>query len=182
MKLLILSTIALVILTNTLTQTATDPASTISTTATNPNCVKAYCSCVDQNAAATTSDTCSNAFETMCYKEAECKGQSDNGNQCGWTQDELLTICLNNAKSLSGVLSYQKAKNSKAVGKKPDTLSLGSAQPDQNVKKTDQTKSSKADPKAKRSDVAKSKEVKNNLGSTDTSSTTTTTSSTSTTP
>jgi hypothetical protein len=92
MKLLILS-IALVLLTSSLSQTTS-------------NCIKAGCSCVDHSVKDGNEDSCANNLQRMCYKDqqAECILQSSN-NQCGWTQSDWLTNCLSNAQSLSSMLT-----------------------------------------------------------------------------
>jgi hypothetical protein len=45
--------------------------------------------CTDEEGMMT---TCEWKPEYACYKEAECKRQSDGA--CGWTQSETLTTCL----------------------------------------------------------------------------------------
>jgi hypothetical protein len=150
MKLLILS-IALILLANTLNQTPTPTSTTTTTsppqtppttTTANPQiaCTKNvnHCACVG-NPADANKDLCKNEYEKACYQLAECKIQSSNNNQCGWTQADWLTSCLSAANSLSGVLSAQRLILGSPLGKSDDAPRLGIAKPDEH-KTTDLTK------------------------------------------
>jgi hypothetical protein len=88
--------------------TTTTPTPAPTTAPVLPTCVNVNCSCVDQSAAATAPDACANELEKLCFKGAECKPQSTNNNQCGFTTATWLTNCKSAADSLSSILTAQK--------------------------------------------------------------------------
>lgn len=76
------------------TESINQPA-TATPSAKNNSCVVTGCSShICANSPVTT--TCEYKTEYACYKNAECTLQPDG--QCGWTQTETLTSCLNNAR------------------------------------------------------------------------------------
>jgi hypothetical protein len=72
-----------------------------STPPTRGGCAMGGCSgqlCVDAAEAATTVSTCEFRAEYACYRTARCERQATG--ECGWTQTEALTGCLENPPAL----------------------------------------------------------------------------------